>query len=106
MGNAKDEFHITAIAQNPGHVTATFIVPELQSPLFARGSSEDLPFGSAKPFRCAPFPPYQREGQELTEFPAVLNWGRALRPFSAKAPDVDVLSKSLVVIRGIRSHGR
>jgi hypothetical protein len=29
MGNAKDEFHMTAIAQNPGHVTATFIIPEL-----------------------------------------------------------------------------
>ena len=41
MGNAKDEFHMTAIAQNPGHVTATFIVPELQGPLFARGSYED-----------------------------------------------------------------
>ena len=29
MGNAKDEFHVTAIAQNPGLVTATFIIPEL-----------------------------------------------------------------------------
>jgi hypothetical protein len=29
MGNAEDEFHVSAIAQNPGHVTATFIIPEL-----------------------------------------------------------------------------
>ena len=28
MGTAKDEFRITAIAQNPGHVTAMFIVSE------------------------------------------------------------------------------
>ena len=43
MGNAKDEFHMTAIAQNPGHVTATFIIPELQGPLFARGVLRRLP---------------------------------------------------------------
>src|SRR5215207_11281045 len=37
MGNAEDEFHVSAMAQNPGHVTATFIIPELQGRLFARG---------------------------------------------------------------------
>ena len=59
MGNAKDEIHITAIAQNPGHVTGTFIVAGLQGPLFARGvPPKTLPFGSVKPFRC-PFPLYQ-----------------------------------------------
>src|SRR3954447_22343006 len=36
-GNAEDEFHVTAMAQNPGHATATFIIPELQGALFARG---------------------------------------------------------------------
>ena len=61
MGNAKDEFQITAIAQNPGHVTATFIIPELQGPLVRTwGPPKTLPFGSVKPFRCAPFPVYQR----------------------------------------------
>ena len=60
IGNAKDEF-LTAIARNPGHVTATFLVPELQGPLFARGvPPKTLPFGSVKPFRCPPFPLYQR----------------------------------------------
>jgi hypothetical protein len=33
MGNAEDEFHVSAMAQNPGHVTATFMIPELQGPL-------------------------------------------------------------------------
>ena len=28
---------MSAIAQNPGHGTATFIIPELQGRLFARG---------------------------------------------------------------------
>ena len=37
MGNAEDEFHVSAMAQNPGQVTVTFMIPELQGPLFARG---------------------------------------------------------------------
>jgi hypothetical protein len=43
MGNAEDEFHVTAMAQNPGQVTATFMIPELQGPLFARGVLRRLP---------------------------------------------------------------
>jgi hypothetical protein len=35
MGNVKKAFHVAAITRNPDYGTATFIVPELQGPLFA-----------------------------------------------------------------------
>ena len=55
MGNADDEFHASAIAQNPGHVTATFIIPELQGRCSHVGSSEDPSIRQVKPFH-SPFP--------------------------------------------------
>ena len=88
---------MTAIAQNPGHVTATFIVAGLQGPLFARGVLR-RPCHSAASSRSValPFLCIRGRARSLPSSQRGAQWERALRalrrpllPLPAKALELN-----------------